>query len=469
MIVTEDMLAYDIVRVSAYDANDSFIDSYCFYLLSGDRPTDPDGGSDEGEFPHTYEDGDYYSDDNNHYKECDNCDYYDPATVEAHYDAVVGADHKCDVCDRYVRAWCTPIDAETDHYCTNGENCGKYLDDLCTDIDNNHYCDGCATYLKQLCADENNDHICDEAACGVTLSKCIDNTGDFVCDICDTTLPIVAWNDVDDDGVIDEGESRYAFLDGAFDDEDATIIKLAANAVDFSYVVRNKTATLDLNGYTVTLCSWFDICDSSIITIKDSSQNKSGCIVGDYGASAFMDVYATGELVLESGTVDTLRLCYDVAAVTLNGGTVSTMITIEGMLTLGDTTVTEWLIWGGTFNVDPSTLEGFDNNSYEVINNGNGTWTVQEKTTDDGECKHVTMTDWAPFDGTQHFHYCEDCGGNEEFDDHSGGTATTTELAVCEYCGEEYGELADSGVSSVKNRSGLSSGRSPYTSSVETW
>ena len=34
---------------------------------------------------------------------------------------------------------------------------------------------------------------------------------------------------------------------------------------------------------------------------------------------------------------------------------------------------------------------------------------------------------------------------------------------------DEYGLDVCSGVSSVKNRSGLSRGRSPYTSSVDTW
>ena len=44
-------------------------------------------------------------------------------------------------------------------------------------------------------------------------------------------------------------------------------------------------------------------------------------------------------------------------------------------------------------------------------------------------------------DGTQHWKECE-CGAKSEVADHAGGTATCERKAVCEACGEEYGELA---------------------------
>jgi hypothetical protein len=45
-------------------------------------------------------------------------------------------------------------------------------------------------------------------------------------------------------------------------------------------------------------------------------------------------------------------------------------------------------------------------------------------------------------DATHHWHECS-CGEIDEKVAHSGGEATTTELAVCEVCGQEYGEFAD--------------------------
>lgn len=36
-------------------------------------------------------------------------------------------------------------------------------------------------------------------------------------------------------------------------------------------------------------------------------------------------------------------------------------------------------------------------------------------------------------------HFCDVCG--EKLSEHTGGEATCTSKAICEYCGEEYGEL----------------------------
>ena len=44
-------------------------------------------------------------------------------------------------------------------------------------------------------------------------------------------------------------------------------------------------------------------------------------------------------------------------------------------------------------------------------------------------------------DANNHWHECTVCGSSYDLDKHSGGTATTTERAKCETCGQEYGEL----------------------------
>ena len=44
-------------------------------------------------------------------------------------------------------------------------------------------------------------------------------------------------------------------------------------------------------------------------------------------------------------------------------------------------------------------------------------------------------------DSTGHWKTCTECGANGEFSKHTGGTATCTAKAVCEVCGQPYGEL----------------------------
>ena len=369
----------------------------------------PDAGGEGGEtgHTHTYDNGYYYSDDEYHYAYCDTCDYYDPDSAEAHYEDAVYEDHHCDICGVYVRAWCTPIDPETDHRCINGENCGARLDDLCTDADNDHICDGCGddmrwlcedtdadhlcdvcdAYMSELCEDADGDHICDAEACGERISPCDDVDNDNKCDICDAELR-AAWNDADDDGVIDEGETVYSLLYNAFIDPAATIIKLLDDVSDFNVFLEEKAVTLDLNGHTVTLNGWFDISTAASLTMKDSSTAKTGRIICDVENSYYMDVYSNGMLTLQGGTVDQIRLGENTAAITLTGGTVGKMIVMRGEVILGDTNVAEWKISGGTFNVDPTTLNGFDSDNYEVVNNNDGTWTVQEKSADDVVDEH---------------------------------------------------------------------------------
>ena len=58
---------------------------------------------------------------------------------------------------------------------------------------------------------------------------------------------------------------------------------------------------------------------------------------------------------------------------------------------------------------------------------------------------HLNISDWAYYNSTQHYRFCEDCGYPEtyEFESHYGGTATCAEQATCEGCGVRYGELSD--------------------------
>ena len=61
----------------------------------------------------------------------------------------------------------------------------------------------------------------------------------------------------------------------------------------------------------------------------------------------------------------------------------------------------------------------------------------------DPSTQHGTMTQWAYANPEQHYRHCQDCGHNHEYENHYGGSATCSELAVCEGCGNGYGNLAD--------------------------
>ncbi len=364
-------------------------------IISGNAELEPDDEInyivvvlEDNACEHSYVNGGYYMGDDYHYLCCDNCNYYDLSSEELHSDDTENPDHHCDVCGKYMKWRCK--DDDSNHHCVV---CGEYMDWLCQDDDGDHGCDVCERYMEWLCKDENSDHFCDTVACQFKISTCQDEDNDDRCDVCDKELR-AAWHDADDDGVIDEDETVYSLLGKAFDDPNATNIKLLGDVIDFSYAIEDRTLTLDLNGYTITLSGWFDTGAGANLTIKDSSSSGTGRIVCDVAADDYLDVYSGGTLTLESGTVDAMRLNNSESAVTLNGGVVSTMKVSNGMLTLGDAaTVTAWEITGGTFNVDPTTLNGFDSDTYEATDNGDGTWTVQEKNDDDDPVDPIEPTE----------------------------------------------------------------------------
>ena len=55
---------------------------------------------------------------------------------------------------------------------------------------------------------------------------------------------------------------------------------------------------------------------------------------------------------------------------------------------------------------------------------------------------HQYADTWSS-DGSQHWHECTVCGDKINVADHTGGTATCKDLAVCEVCNQPYGEYGD--------------------------
>ena len=58
-----------------------------------------------------------------------------------------------------------------------------------------------------------------------------------------------------------------------------------------------------------------------------------------------------------------------------------------------------------------------------------------------GHIKHTADTSKWLYDATQHWHKCIGCDEKMDIENHHGGTATCTELAICEDCLQPYGEL----------------------------
>ena len=57
--------------------------------------------------------------------------------------------------------------------------------------------------------------------------------------------------------------------------------------------------------------------------------------------------------------------------------------------------------------------------------------------------EHLNMSDWDLLDDSQHYRWCQTCNNHREYENHSGGTATCTWLAICESCDSSYGALSD--------------------------
>ena len=58
---------------------------------------------------------------------------------------------------------------------------------------------------------------------------------------------------------------------------------------------------------------------------------------------------------------------------------------------------------------------------------------------EDPEGEHIVMTDWLAVDEVQHTRTCEECGGNQEFADHTDGDKDHK----CDICTRTLGECAD--------------------------
>ena len=102
----------------------------------------------------------------------------------------------------------------------------------------------------------------------------------------------------------------------------------------------------------------------------------------------------------------------------------------------------------GTYHWKKCQNEGCDATTKKEAHTG-GTATCTKKAVCEfcgeeyGECAPHNYGDKYESDGTHHWKKCqnEGCDATTEKEEHKGGEATTTKRAVCEVCGAEYGDL----------------------------
>lgn len=91
-------------------------------------------------------------------------------------------------------------------------------------------------------------------------------------------------------------------------------------------------------------------------------------------------------------------------------------------------------------SISGNTVSGLANGTYDIRVKANGTVLASEvATVTIGAHTCAAQGDWQ-HDANEHWKLCA-CGAEVDRAAHAGGTATCTEKAVCDICGEEYGEV----------------------------
>ena len=168
----------------------------------------------------------------------------------------------------------------------------------------------------------------------------------------------VAWNDTDDDGVIDDGETAYTDLEAAL--LAGGEVKLAKD-VDITTDIHlsDITVTLDLNGYKITFSYTCLIAmgANAYLTVLDSSTENTGAITpsGSTSEDVFIVDGDSAVLSVYSGTFT--AGVYDVVyaingALNVYGGTYITNGSVAGLCEVNNSSTV--LIYGGSFDIDPS-------------------------------------------------------------------------------------------------------------------
>ena len=318
------------------------------------------------------------------------------------------ADHKCDVCGEKLSE--CQNENPADHAC---DICGKKLSECVDETPANHMCDICGKKLSECVDEPPADHKCD--ICGTTISQCRDTDPlNNVCDICGKELECI-HSDIDNYRICRTCGKQ---------------ICPSCNRVPETYqITTNPTCTKE--GVIVMVCQckpaltnqiyWKIPALGHVDADKDHFCDRSGCGIkvsectDSEPADHKCDI-CEKELSQCSDTNPKDHMC-DVCGKTLSDHT------------------------GGTAVCNKKAVCDYCGESYGELK----------------ETNHVGETVWTKTQ-TQHEQKWNCCGAsvvsqeNHEWENgvctecdyecqHTGGTATCTDKAVCEICGEKYGEL----------------------------
>ena len=312
------------------------------------------------------------------------------------------ADHECDVCGK-VLSECEDVEP-WDHEC---DVCGDTLTE-CEDANKNHKCDTCNDVMSQ-CTDADKNHFCDWCGaqnshcmdvvlpdhkcdwCGETISVCEDNNKDHKCDTCGKTLSICRDEETPDHKCDLCGKTLSECADVDSDHECDICFKSLSDCIDTN------------NNHKC------DICNATVSKCRDNDKNHS-CDICGIQTSHCININPT-----EDHTCDwcgaTLSTCED---------TNKDHVCDNGCNK----------VFGE--HVDTDKNHACDYGCSETIG-------ACEDNDLDHDCDYGCDKVYGEHTAAENSHNCGYC--DVKMSECSGGTATCYAYAVCEICGNEYGEL----------------------------
>ncbi|MBQ9945722.1 MAG: hypothetical protein IJO68_04280 [Clostridia bacterium] len=261
---------------------------------------------------------------------------------------------------------------------------------------------------------------------------------------------ISAWNDVNNNALIDSGETTYRWLQNAFSDSGREYIRLCSDIYlsnqtsAYAYPNTDNDFTLDLNGYQVTSTHYMYLDSDVSMTVKDTSPLQTGSMTST-GAAIF---FFYGTLTVQSGTFTSVGNIFDnKGTLIINGGVFSStgnganLIGQNGTLTIN----------GGEFNSTGNSVIYVNSESESITING-GYFGKK------GQKGHIWMFYTTPIDLSDH----NDANGIV-INNHTGDTVEISRITLPEGCFlvdpslETATELANDTIYSV------ASDATPYT------
>ena len=236
------------------------------------------------------------------------------------------------------------------------------------------------------CADNDNDHLCD--ICDKELTTCQDSNNDHKCDTCDKELS--TCKDRNNDHKCDTCDKE---LTTCKDDNNDHLCDICEDKLT-DCKDDNNDHDCDICGKELTTCKdgnndhSCDICGEELTTCQDSNNDHNCDICGATISTHIYNKEIASEKYQKSGATCAKKATYYYSCVCGAQGK-------------------------DTFEIGNLRQHDFS-----------GAWVTDEQA---------------------HWHTCayDDCNETDEKIPHSGGTATATQKAACEICGEGYGDYLD--------------------------